>query len=49
MLLVGFKIFDKMLTKVDLEAEILKGNVAAGIIAESALIGTALVLAAAIS
>lgn len=49
LLALGFKIFDKLLTRVDIEGEIQKGNIAAAILAAAVLIGIALVLAAAIS
>lgn len=49
LLLIGFKIFDKLLTRIDIEGEIQKGNIAAAIIAGAVLIGLALILAAAIS
>ena len=49
MLLIGFKVFDKAVTQIDLEKEIQKGNVAAGILGAAVLIALAIVLAAAIS
>ena len=49
LLILCFKIFDKIMTKVDLEAEILKGNVAAGIFSAAVLIAIAFIIAAAIS
>jgi putative membrane protein len=49
MLLIGFKIFDKAITKVDLEQEIQKGNVAAGVLSGAVLIALAIIVAAAMS
>jgi uncharacterized membrane protein YjfL (UPF0719 family) len=47
-LLICFKAFDKAITKIDFEAEIAKGNVAAGIFAAAIVLGIALIVAAAI-
>ena len=49
LLIVCFKTFDKIMTRIDLEAEILKGNVAAGIFSAAVVIAIALIIAAAIS
>lgn len=49
LLLACFKVFDKVLTKVDLEGEVRKGNVAAGILSAAVLIAIALIIAASIS
>ena len=49
MVIIGFKLFDAVLTRIDLEAEILKGNLAAAVLSGAAIIGTALIVAAAIS
>ncbi len=49
MLLLGFKIFDKAVTHIDLEKEIQKGNIAAAILSAAVLIALAILLAAAIS
>ena len=49
LLILCFKIFDKVMTKIDLEAEVLKGNIAAGIFSAAVLIAIALIIAAAIS
>ena len=46
---VGFKIFDKAITKIDLEAEVAKGNVAAAILSGAAIIALAIIIAAAMS
>lgn len=46
---VGFKIFDKAITRIDLEAEILKGNSAAAILGGAAIIAVAIIIAAAMS
>jgi putative membrane protein len=49
MLLVGFKIFDKAVTHLDLEKEIQKGNLAAAIVGAAVLIALALILSTAMS
>ena len=49
MVIGGFKLFDLVITRIDLEAEILKGNMAAAILSGAAIIGTAIIVAAAIS
>jgi putative membrane protein len=49
MVIVGFKLFDLVLTRLDLEAEILKGNIAAAILSGAAIIATAIIVASAIS
>jgi uncharacterized membrane protein YjfL (UPF0719 family) len=49
MLLIGFKIFDKAVTHIDLEKEIQKGNIAAAILGAAVLIALAILLSAAIS
>ncbi len=49
LLLVCFKVFDKILTKVDLEGEVRKGNVAAGILSAAVLIAIAVIIAASIA
>ena len=46
---VGFKIFDKAITKINLEAEVAKGNVAAAILSGAAIIALAIIIAAAMS
>ena len=46
---VGFKLFDKAITKVHLEAEIAKGNVAAAVLSGAAIIALAIIIAAAMS
>lgn len=48
-LLISFKLFDKAITKIELEKEIEKGNVAAGIFSASIILGIAAVIAAAIA
>ena len=45
----GFKIFDKAIAKVDLEAEVAKGNVAAAVLSGAAIIALAIIIAAAMS
>lgn len=46
---VGFKIFDKAITQINLEAEVAKGNVAAAILSGAAIIALAIIIAAAMS
>ena len=46
---LGFKIFDKAITKINLEAEVAKGNVAAAILSGAAIIALAIIIAAAMS
>ena len=46
---VGFKLFDKAITKINLEAEIAKGNVAAAVLSGAAIIALAIIIAAAMS
>jgi putative membrane protein len=46
---VGFKVFDKAITKIDLEAEISKGNVAAAVLSGAVIVAIALIIAAAMS
>jgi len=45
----GFKLFDKAITKIDLEAEISKGNIAVAVLSGSAIIAIAIIIAAAMS
>ena len=45
----GFKLFDKAITKIDLEAEVSKGNVAAAVLSGAAIIAIAIIIAAAMS
>jgi uncharacterized membrane protein YjfL (UPF0719 family) len=47
LLFIAVKVFDKALTKVDLEAEIAKGNVAAAILTGSIVVGISIILAVA--
>jgi uncharacterized membrane protein YjfL (UPF0719 family) len=49
LVIAGFKIFDWVITKIDLEAEIAKGNVAAAILSAAAILGISLIVAAAIN
>lgn len=49
MLIVGFKIFDKAVTHIDLEKEIQKGNLAAAILSAAVLLALAILLSTAIS
>ena len=46
---IGFKVFDKAIARIDLEAEICKGNVAAAILSGAAIIAVAIIIAAAMS
>jgi len=48
LVVIGFKVFDWVITKIDLEAEILKGNVAAAILSAAAIMGVSLIVALAI-
>jgi uncharacterized membrane protein YjfL (UPF0719 family) len=45
----GFKIFDKAITRIDLEAEVAKGNVAAAVLCGAAIVAVAIIIAAAMS
>jgi len=47
LVILGFKIFDKIITRIDLEDEIRKGNVAAAILSGAVIIGLSLIIAAA--
>ena len=49
LVLIGFKIFDRAITRVDLEKEIASGNVAAAILSGAAIIAFSIIIAAAIS
>lgn len=49
LVVIGFKAFDKVITRVDLEGEVQKGNIAAGILAGSVIIALAIIIAAAMS
>jgi len=44
----GFKIFDKIITRIDLEEEILKGNMSAAILSAAAIIAIGIIVASAI-
>lgn len=46
---IGFKIFDKAITRIDLEAEVAKGNVAAAVLSGAAIVALAIIIAAAMS
>jgi putative membrane protein len=46
---IGLKVFDKAMTGVDLEKEVARGNVAAGILSGAAIIALAIIIAAAMS
>ena len=46
---VVIKIFDKAITRIDLEAEVAKGNVAAAVLSGAAIIALAIIIAAAMS
>lgn len=45
-MVVGFIAFDLAIKKIDIQAEILKGNVAVGILAASVVIGISIIVAA---
>ena len=47
LLFLAVKLFDKALTKIDLEAEIAKGNIAAGLLTGSIVIGISIIVAVA--
>lgn len=47
LLFICVKVFDKAITKVDLEAEIAKGNIAAGIVVGAIVLGVSIILAVA--
>jgi putative membrane protein len=47
MVVIGFKAFDKIITRIDLEGEIQKGNIAASILAGAVIVGLAIIIAAA--
>ena len=44
---VGFKVFDKAIAKIDLEAEIAKGNVAAAVLSGAVIVAIAIIIIAA--
>jgi uncharacterized membrane protein YjfL (UPF0719 family) len=46
MIVAGFKVFDKIITRIDLEQEILKGNTAAAILSGAVIIALAIIIAA---
>jgi putative membrane protein len=46
---IGFRVFDKAITKIDLEAEVAKGNVAAAVLSGAAIVAIAIIIAAAMS
>lgn len=47
LVVIGFKIFDKIITRVDIEGEVQKGNVAAAILGGAVIIALAIIVAAA--
>jgi uncharacterized membrane protein YjfL (UPF0719 family) len=49
LVIIGFKAFDKIITRIDLEGEVQKGNIAAGILAGSVIVALAIIIAAAMS
>jgi putative membrane protein len=49
LVLVGFKIFDRAITRVDLEKEISNGNIAAAILSAAVIVGISIIISAAIS
>src|SRR4051812_17107257 len=48
LVIAGFKIFDWIITKIDLEEEIKKGNVACAILSAAAILAIGIIVAAAI-
>jgi uncharacterized membrane protein YjfL (UPF0719 family) len=44
----GFKFFDFVITRIDLEKEIAKGNVAAAVLSGAAILGISIIMAVAI-
>lgn len=48
MVIVGFKIFDRVITRIDLEEEIKKGNVAAAVLSGAVIVALGLIVAASI-
>ena len=48
LVLVGFKVFDRVITRVDFEKEIANGNVAAGVLCAAVVLGLSLIVAASI-
>jgi uncharacterized membrane protein YjfL (UPF0719 family) len=49
LVVIGFKAFDKVITRIDLESEVKKGNIAAGILAGAVIVAMAIIIAAAMS
>jgi putative membrane protein len=49
LVLVGFKVFDRAITRVDLEKEISNGNIAAAILSAAVIVGISIIISAAIS
>lgn len=49
LMLIGFKIFDRVITHIDIEKEIAKGNVAAAVLAGAVIISLSLIIVAAMS
>lgn len=47
LVVIGFKAFDKVITSIDIEGEIRKGNLAAGILGGAVIIALAIIVAAA--
>lgn len=47
LVVIGFKAFDKVITSIDIEGEIRKGNIAAGILGGAVIIALAIIVAAA--
>lgn len=46
LVIAGFKIFDKIITRIDLEQEIQKGNIAAAILSGAVILGLSIIIAA---
>ena len=47
LLFIAVKAFDKAITRIDLEAEVAKGNVAAGIVVGAIILATGIIIAVA--
>jgi putative membrane protein len=48
MVVIGFKVFDWLIRKIDIEEEVSKGNIAAAILGAAVVIGISIIVAAAI-
>jgi putative membrane protein len=48
MVVVGFKVFDWLLRRIDVEGEVAKGNIAAAVLGASVVLGISMIIASAI-